>query len=80
MEERLSGPGHTEETDVRLRVTVINEASMIPGITSIHLEVPDERRDAAVRLVVMFLMRQLLQLGQERDGVPRGEQGQEVRG
>lgn len=44
-----------------------------------HLEVPDEGGDAAVRLVVVLLVGKLLQLGQKRNRVPRGEQGQQVR-
>lgn len=49
------------------------------GWLKVHLEVPDERCDATVRLVVMFLMGQLLQLRQERYGVPRCKEGQQVR-
>ena len=44
-----------------------------------YLEVPDEGSDATVRLVVMLLMGKLLQLRQEGDGVPRCEEGQQVR-
>lgn len=45
-----------------------------------YLEVPDKGRYAAVGLVVVLLMGKLLQLGQERNRIPRREQGQQVRG
>lgn len=45
-----------------------------------YLEVLDERSDAGVRLVVALFMGKFLQLRQERDGIPRGKQGQQVRG
>lgn len=40
----------------------------------------DERRNPGVRLVVVFFMGKFPQLRQERDGIPRGKQGQQVRG
>lgn len=45
-----------------------------------HLKLLDERGDAGVRLVVVLLVGKFPQLWQEGDGIPRGEQGQQVRG
>ena len=45
-----------------------------------YLEVPNKRCYAAVGLVVVFLMGKLLQLRQERNGISRREEGQQVRG
>lgn len=45
-----------------------------------YLEVPNKWCYAAVGLVVVFLMGKLLQLGQKRNGIPRREEGQQVRG
>lgn len=75
---RLWGPGHRGGGGGGSETLLAFQ--WMKDVRYTHLEVPDEGRDAAVRLVVVLLVGQLLQLGQEGDGVPRREQGQQVRG